>query len=193
MGLVTARVFAEAGAAVALSDVNEKAVRSAADQLVAAGHKAIGIRCNVADEADVETMVAQSVSTFGRLDAAFNNAGVQSPAKEIADVSGEEFDRVNGINLRGVWNCMKYELRQMREQGLLQGTFTPSVHAHVGRTQPLAADGARRNREAPRLAGKTFCRGARLGMKLERMNEQQFDQTLKNWRSENAERKLGSQ
>jgi len=62
-------------------------------------------------------MVAQTVSTFGRLDAALNNAGIQSPAVEMADVSGEEFERVNGINLRGVWNCMKYELRQMREQG----------------------------------------------------------------------------
>jgi len=117
MGLVTAKAFAEAGAAVALSDVNENAVRSAAEELVASGHKAIGIRCNVADEADVAAMVAQTVSTFGCLDAAFNNAGIQSPAMEIADVPGEEFDRVNGINLRGVWNCMKYELRQMREQG----------------------------------------------------------------------------
>src|SRR5213593_2878511 len=117
MGLVTAKAFAEAGAAVALSDVHENAVRSAAEALVAAGHKAIGIRCNVADEAEVAAMVAQTVSTFGRLDAAFNNAGIQSPAVEIADASGEEFDRVNGINLRGVWNCMKYELRQMREQG----------------------------------------------------------------------------
>ncbi len=117
MGLVTARVFAEAGAMVTLSDVNENAVRSAAEQLVAAGHRAIGVRCNVAQEADVEAMVAQTVSTFGRLDAAFNNAGVQSPAMELADVLGEEFERVNGINLRGVWNCMKYELRQMREQG----------------------------------------------------------------------------
>src|SRR2546429_3085212 len=62
-------------------------------------------------------MIEQTVSTFGRLDAAFNNAGVQSPAVETADASGEEFDRVNAINLRGVWNCMKYELRQMREQG----------------------------------------------------------------------------
>ena len=62
-------------------------------------------------------MVEQTVSTFGRLDAAYNNAGVQSPAVETADASGEEFDRVNAINLRGVWNCMKYELRQMREQG----------------------------------------------------------------------------
>ena len=62
-------------------------------------------------------MVELTVSTSGRLDAAFNNAGVQSPAVETADAGGEEFDRVNAINLRGVWNCMKYELRQMREQG----------------------------------------------------------------------------
>src|SRR5258707_357167 len=117
MGLTTARAFAEAGAAVALADVNDTAVRSAAKELVAAGHKAIGIRCNVADEAEVAAMIAQTVSTFARLDAAFNNAGIQSPAMEMADVSGEEFERVNGINLRGVWNCMKYELRQMREQG----------------------------------------------------------------------------
>src|SRR5258707_3084721 len=78
MGLVTAKAFAEAGAAVALADVNENAVRSAAGELVDAGHKAIGIRCNVADEAEVAVMVAQTVSAFGRLDAAFNNAGIQS-------------------------------------------------------------------------------------------------------------------
>src|SRR5256885_14111391 len=62
-------------------------------------------------------MMGVLTDAFGRWDAAFNNAGIQSPAMEIADVPGEEFDRVNGINLRGVWNCMKYELRQMREQG----------------------------------------------------------------------------
>ncbi len=117
MGLVTARAFADAGAAVVLADVQENVVRSAAEELVATGHKAIAVRCNVADEADVAAMVEQAVSTFGRLDAAFNNAGVQSPAVETADASSEEFDRVNAINLRGVWTCMKYELRQMREQG----------------------------------------------------------------------------
>src|SRR5262245_27490344 len=117
MGLATATAFAGAGAAVALADVNENAVRSAAEELVSSGHKAIAIRCDVADEAEVAAMVEQTVSTFGRLDAAYNNAGVQSPAVETADASGEEFDRVNAINLRGVWNCMKYELREMREQG----------------------------------------------------------------------------
>jgi NAD(P)-dependent dehydrogenase (short-subunit alcohol dehydrogenase family) len=117
IGLATARAFAEAGAAVTLADVHEIAVRSAAEELVAAGHKAIAVRCNVADEVEVAAMIEQTVSTFGRLDAAYNNAGVQSPAVETADANGKEFDRVNAINLRGVWNCMKYELRQMREQG----------------------------------------------------------------------------
>jgi NAD(P)-dependent dehydrogenase (short-subunit alcohol dehydrogenase family) len=70
MGLATAKAFAVAGAAVALADVNEAALRSAADNLVAAGHKAIGIRCDVADETEVAAMVEQTVSAFGRLDAA---------------------------------------------------------------------------------------------------------------------------
>ena len=117
MGLATARAFAQAGAAVTLADVEENAVRTAAEELVSAGHNAIGVRCDVADEADVAAMLQQTISTFGRLDAAFNNAGVQSPAVETAESSSEEFERVNAINLRGVWSCMKYELRQMREQG----------------------------------------------------------------------------
>lgn len=117
MGLATVKAFAEAEPTVVLADINEDLIHSIAEELTATGHKALAIRCNVADEAEVESMIAQAVSTFGRLDAAFNNAGVQSPAVETADASGEEFDRVNDINLRGVWNCMKYELRRMREQG----------------------------------------------------------------------------
>ena len=117
IGLATAKAFAEEGAAVALADVDENSVGSAVAELVSAGHKAIAVPCNVAHEAEVAAMVEQTVSAFGRLDAAYNNAGVQSPAVETADASGEEFDRVEAINLRGVWNCMKYELRQMREQG----------------------------------------------------------------------------
>ena len=117
IGLATAKAFAEAGAAVTLADVNEDGVRSAAEELVAAGHKAIGVRCDVADADEVAAMVRRTVSTFGRLDAAFNNAGVQSPLAETADTSAEDFDRVHGVNLRGIWSCMKYELLQMREQG----------------------------------------------------------------------------
>jgi len=117
MGLATAKAFAEAGAAVALADVNGDGARAAADALVAAGHKAIGIRCDVADLDEVEAMVKQTVSTFGRLDMAFNNAGVQSPVAETADADPKDYDFVMGVNLRGVWNCMKHELLQMRKQG----------------------------------------------------------------------------
>jgi NAD(P)-dependent dehydrogenase (short-subunit alcohol dehydrogenase family) len=117
MGLATAQAFAREGAAVALVDVNEPAVRIAAEQLAASGHRAIAIGCDVTDEAQVKAMVEQTVSVFGRLDAAFNNAGVQSLAVETADSTSEEFDRVNAINLRSVWRCLKYELLQMRGQG----------------------------------------------------------------------------
>jgi NAD(P)-dependent dehydrogenase (short-subunit alcohol dehydrogenase family) len=117
MGFATAKAFAEAGAAVALADVDQAAVQRAADQLVQAGHQALAIRCNVAEDEEVAAMIEKTVGAFGRLDAAFNNAGVQSPALETADVEIQEFDRVNAINLRGVWSCMKYELRHMRTQG----------------------------------------------------------------------------
>jgi NAD(P)-dependent dehydrogenase (short-subunit alcohol dehydrogenase family) len=117
MGLAAARAFAAEGAAVVLADVNEAAARAAAEQLVAAGHKAIGIRCDVTDDAEVKAMVERTASTYGRLDAAFNNAGIQSPVAEVADASMAEFDRVNAVNLRAVFSCMKYELIQMREQG----------------------------------------------------------------------------
>src|SRR5437016_5676069 len=117
MGLAAAQAFAAGGAAVGHVDINESAVLTIAERLVAAGHMAIAIRCDVTDEAQVKAMVEQTVSAFGRLDAAFNNAGVQSLAVETADATSQEFDRVNAINLRTVWLCMKYELLQMRKQG----------------------------------------------------------------------------
>lgn len=117
MGLATAKSFAASGAHVVLADVNRAALQTATEQLKADGHEVIGVVCDVSDEAQVEAMVEEAVSAFGRLDCAFNNAGIQSPAVETADVSGELFDRINAINLRGVWSCMKYQLIQMRTQG----------------------------------------------------------------------------
>jgi len=117
MGLATAKAFAEAGASVVLADSHEEAVRAAAEQLIADGRKALAIRCDVTDDVQVSSMIERTVSTFGRLDAAFNNAGVMQRRVETADISGDEWDRVMAINLRGVWSCMKYELRQMLRQG----------------------------------------------------------------------------
>ena len=117
LGLATARAFAESGASVVLADWNEEAARAAADELAAKGHKVLAMRCDVADDAQVEAMVEQTVARFGRLDAAYNNAGIQNVLAETADSTREDYDRVMGVNLRGVWSCMKFELRQMRKQG----------------------------------------------------------------------------
>jgi NAD(P)-dependent dehydrogenase (short-subunit alcohol dehydrogenase family) len=117
IGLATAKAFAEAGAAVVLADINEEALRTATDELTSAGHQAIGVICDVADEAQAAAMVERSVATFGRLDMAFNNAGIVGFTGDLADESAESFDRVTAINLRGIWTCMKHELRQMRAQG----------------------------------------------------------------------------
>src|SRR2546427_4504362 len=117
MGLATARAFARAGAAVVLADVGKDAVETAAGDLTSAGPQAVGVTCDVTDESQTAAMVDRAVATFGRLDMAFNNAGVQVPPSDAADEPAESFDRVNAINLRGVWASMKHELRQMREQG----------------------------------------------------------------------------
>lgn len=117
IGLATAKAFAEAGATVVLADWNEKAAQSAAKALSDNGHKTLAIHCDVSDEAEVEAMVKQTVATFGRLDVAYNNAGVQNVLAETADTTREDYDRVMGVNLRGEWSCMKFELQQMRKQG----------------------------------------------------------------------------
>ncbi|MFJ8007396.1 glucose 1-dehydrogenase [Streptomyces fagopyri] len=117
MGLATARAFAQAGAAVVLADVNQQAVEKAAHDIADAGHQAIDVVCDVTDEDQAAGMVDRAVSAFGRLDMAFNNAGIQVPPSDAADESAGDFDRVNAVNLRGVWAAQKHELRQMRTQG----------------------------------------------------------------------------
>src|SRR5262245_19237163 len=117
MGLATARAFAEAGAAVVLADYKKDTVNAAAQKLVAAGHKAIAVRCDVRDDTQVAALVDRTVAEFGRIDAAFNNAGVMARIAPTVDSTREEWERVIGINLRGVWSCMKHELQQMVRQG----------------------------------------------------------------------------
>lgn len=117
MGLATAHAFAQAGASVVLADINPTTLQNAADDLRSAGHHVLGVECDVSDEASVAAAVRAAVDTYGRLDMAFNNAGIQIPPCDAADEPAEVFDRVNAINLRGVWAAMKHELAQMRIQG----------------------------------------------------------------------------
>ncbi len=117
IGLATAQAFAEAGAAVVLADINERAVRQASEALNEAGHETIAVACNVADETQAAAAVARAVSAFGRLDMAYNNAGILGPMGDMTEETADGFDEVNAVNLRGVWACMKHELLQMRRQG----------------------------------------------------------------------------
>jgi NAD(P)-dependent dehydrogenase (short-subunit alcohol dehydrogenase family) len=160
LGLATAKAFAESGASVVLADSNEMAAGSAAKELTAQGHKVLAIRCDVADDAQVEAMVQQTVAAFGRLDAAYNNAGIQNILAETADSSRNDYDRVMAVNLRGVWSCMKFELQQMRRQGsgaivncsslgglvggAGRGTYHAAKHGVLGLTKSAALEYAAR-------------------------------------------------
>jgi NAD(P)-dependent dehydrogenase (short-subunit alcohol dehydrogenase family) len=151
MGLATARAFAEAGAAVVLADVNAMAVQTAAKELNDAGHEALGVQCDVADEDSVAAGVTLAVQTYGRLDMAFNNAGIQIPPCDAADEPAEIFDRVNAINLRGVWACMKHELadaqpRQRSHRQLLLARRT-GRHSRTGGLPRLQTRGARADQQ----------------------------------------------
>ncbi len=160
LGMATAKAFAESGASVVLADWNEKAVISAAEELADQGHRAIAVRCDVSDDDQVEAMVKQAVATFGRLDAAYNNAGVQNILAETADSPRADYDHVMAINLRGVWSCMKFELQQMRKQGsgaivncsslgglvggAERGTYHAAKHGVLGLTKSAALEYAAR-------------------------------------------------
>ena len=91
MGLAAAKAFAASGASVAMADWNEAAVQAAAEELAAQGYKTLAIRCDVSDDAQVEAMVERTVATFGRLDAAYNNAGVQNIVANAVDQTREDF------------------------------------------------------------------------------------------------------
>ncbi len=145
---------------IAARDANVRAAQSAADGLAAQGHKTLAIRCDVSDDAQVEAMVRKTVATFGKLDAAYNNAGVQNVLAETADTTREDYDRVMGINLRGVWSCMKFELQQMRKQrsgtivncsslggrlgGAERGIYHAAKHGVIGFTKSAALEYAAR-------------------------------------------------
>src|SRR5215471_5226776 len=94
MGLAAAHAFAKAGAAVAMADFRAEVANAEAEQLRAAGHKVIAVGCDVSDDAQVEQMVSRTVAEFGRLDAAFNNAGVMARIAPTGDSNREDWDRV---------------------------------------------------------------------------------------------------
>lgn len=117
IGKATAILFARSGASVVLAGRREKLLREITGELTGEGLKAAWTVCDVTDEEQVKAMIDFTVRTFGRLDCAYNNAGIMSDNVETAELDSAEFDRVININLRSMFLCMKYELRQMLRQG----------------------------------------------------------------------------
>jgi len=113
IGRATALAFAREGARVVVADVLVAGGDETVRTIKKAGGQAIFIKTDVSRTTDVQAMVERAVRKYGRLDYAFNNAGIEGTAAPIADSSEENFDRVIGINLKGVWLCMKYEIPEM--------------------------------------------------------------------------------
>lgn len=115
IGLACAEAFAKEGAIVIMADI--KKPDEQAQKLVDAGYKATAYECDVADSQAVKAMIDWIVANYGRLDHALNNAGIQTPQRPMAEITENEFDRTVAVDLKGVWNCMQYEIEQMLKQG----------------------------------------------------------------------------
>jgi NAD(P)-dependent dehydrogenase (short-subunit alcohol dehydrogenase family) len=156
IGRAAALAFARAGARVAVSDVNAAGGEETVGLITRAGGEAIFVKADVSREAEVEALVAKTVAAFGRLDCAFNNAGIEEESKPLADCDEALFDRIMAVNVKGAWLCMKHEIRQMLKQGggaivntasvaglvgaPLQPVYAASKHAVVGMTRTAAAE-----------------------------------------------------
>jgi NAD(P)-dependent dehydrogenase (short-subunit alcohol dehydrogenase family) len=117
IGRVTALAFARQGANVAVADVSEPYLRETARLIEERGGRALPVRCDVTRAEEVRGALDRAIAAFGRLDFAFNNAGVEQPLKPTADLTEAEWDRIIDIDLRGVFLCMKHEIPLMLKQG----------------------------------------------------------------------------
>jgi NAD(P)-dependent dehydrogenase (short-subunit alcohol dehydrogenase family) len=117
IGRATALAFAREGVSVVVADVSEQANQQTARMIEELGGRALAVRCDVTRTDDVRGALEKTIETFGRLDVAFNNAGIEYKIQPAAEVTEAEWDRIMDIDLRGVFLCMKYEIPLMLKQG----------------------------------------------------------------------------
>ena len=161
IGAATAMAFAEQGAQVVLADVDTDRGAMVTQKVKDLGAKALFVKCDVGQEADIKNMVNKCIETFGRLDVAFNNAGIEGEQGSTVDCTTKNWDRVISVNLTSVWLCMKYQIPQMLKQGSgsivncssIAGkvgfpgipAYVASKHGVIGLTKTAALENAKSN------------------------------------------------
>jgi NAD(P)-dependent dehydrogenase (short-subunit alcohol dehydrogenase family) len=159
IGKATALALGAAGAKVILSGRRESEGENTANLIRQAGAECLFVRSDASSEADVQALIEKTVASYGRLDVAFNNAGIESPTKPLHEQSVEDFDKLTAINVRGMFLCMKYEIQQMLTQGagvIINNSsmggiiafagispYNASKHAVMGLTRSAALDYAK--------------------------------------------------
>lgn len=158
IGKATALALGVAGAKVVFSGRREQEGKDTESLIRQSGAECLFVRSDVSSEEDVKTLVMRTVETYGKLDCAFNNAGIDPPVKPLHEQSIEDFDKLMAINLRGLFLCMKYEIQQMLAHGgvIVNNSsmvglmafpgispYVASKHAVMGLTRSAALDYAK--------------------------------------------------
>lgn len=160
IGRATALAFAEQGLKVVVADIDETGGKSSVAAILEAGGDAVFVSCDVTSDDQVRAMVEQAVTTYGRLDYAFNNAGIEIEKGRLAEGREAEFDAIMGVNVKGVWLCMKHQLPVMLAQGggaivnaasvaglgaaPKMSIYAASKHAVIGLTKSAAIEYAKK-------------------------------------------------